>query len=145
MTYKKISIFLILIFSILFLENLQIFKKTFVLFTKDTERRLVDHHGYCGGESVGFIRHLYRKYDFKLTPKIINFTKNIPDNYWSTFNFDKNARKQIFNYNYIILLNYKSKTLINTDKILYYENKKIDLTRYEILENTNNCFLLKLA
>ena len=45
-------------------RDFQIPKKIFILLTKDPEKRLVDQHGYCGGESVGFIKYLYKKYNF---------------------------------------------------------------------------------
>jgi len=145
MNYKKICFFLILFLSILFLENLQIYKKTFVLLSKDTDRRIVDHHGYCDGESVGFIKYLYTKYNFELTPKIVNFDEMVPDDYWSIFKFDKNIRNKIYNYDYVILLNYRSKKLNKIDNIIYSEiNNEFDLNNYKIIENTKNCFLLKL-
>ena len=53
MTHKKIIILLILFISILLLENIQFYKKIFILVSKDPERRLIDQHGYCGAESVG--------------------------------------------------------------------------------------------
>ena len=112
MKYKKINFLLILFLTILFIENLKIHKKIFILLTKDPEKRLVDQQGYCGGESVGFIKFLYKKYDFKSIPMIINFDNKVPDNYWSIFKFDKKVRKNIFtNYDYIILLNYNYKDI----------------------------------
>ena len=113
--------------------------------SKDTDERIVDHHGYCDGESVGFIKYLYKKYNFKLTPKIVNFDEMVPDDYWSIFKFDKNVRNKIYNYNYIILLNYRSKQLNKIDNIIYSEvNNEFDLNNYKILEKSKNCFLLKL-
>ena len=108
MTFKKISFLLIFFLSIIFLNNLQIYKKFFVLLTKNPEKRLIDYHGYCGGESVGFIKFLYKKYNFKLIPKILNFDKMVPDNYWSIFKFNRGIRSNNFNYEYLILLNYNT-------------------------------------
>ena len=139
MNYKKINLLLILLFTILFIENYQIHKKIFILLTKDPEKRLVDQHGYCGGESVGFIKYLYKKYNFKSIPVIINFDDRVPDNYWSIFKFDKKVRKNIFtNYDYIILLNYDYKKMKQGIK-----NKNFNLDNYKILENSKNCFLYK--
>tara|TARA_B100001059_G_C17825897_1_gene581337 strand:+ start:1866 stop:2294 length:429 start_codon:yes stop_codon:yes gene_type:complete len=142
MTFKKISFLLIFILLILFLNNLQIYKKFFVLLTKDPEKRLIDHHGYCGGESVGFIKFLYKKYNFMFIPKILNFDKMVPDNYWSIFKFDKDIRSNNFNYEYLILLNYNS---YNKKNIIKFGKKDIDLNNYKIIENNQNCFLLKLT
>ena len=141
MKYKKINFLLILLLTVLFIENFQIPKKIFILLTKDQEKRLVDQNGYCGGESVGFIRYLYKKYDFKSIPIIINFDNKVPDNYWSIFKFDKKVRKNIFtNYEYIILLNYNYKKMKKSIK-----NKNFNLDNYKIIENTKNCFLYKLS
>ena len=141
MNYKKINLLLILILTILFIENFQIHKKIFILLTKDPEKRLVDQNGYCGGESVGFIKYLYAKYNFKSIPVIINFDNKVPDSYWSIFKFDKKVRKNIFeNYNYIILLNFNYKEMKQDMK-----DKNFNLKNYKIIENYKNCFLYKLA
>ena len=141
MKYKKINLLLILLLTIFFIENLQIHKKIFILLTKDPEKRLVDQNGYCGGESVGFIKYLYKKYDFKFTPMIINFDKKVPDSYWSIFKFDKKARNNIFeNYDYIILLNFNYQEMKPGIK-----DKNFNLKNYKIIENTKNCFLYKLS
>ena len=141
MNYKKINLLLILLLTILFIENFQIPKKIFILLTKDPEKRLVDQNGYCGGESVGFIKYLYEKYNFKSIPVIINFDNKVPDSYWSIFKFDKKVRKNIFeNYDYIILLNFNYKEMKQGMK-----DKNFDLKNYKIIENYKNCFLYKLA
>ncbi len=141
MKYRKINFLLILLLTALFIENFQIPKKIFILLTKDPEKRLVDQHGYCGGESVGFIKYLYKKYDFKSIPVIINFDNKVPDSYWSIFKFDKKVRKNIFeNYDYIILLNFNYKEMKQDMK-----DKNFNLKNYKIIENYKNCFLYKLA
>ena len=141
MNYKKINLLLILLLTILFIENFQIHKKIFILLTKDPEKRLVDQNGYCGGESVGFIKYLYEKYNFKSIPVIINFDNKVPDSYWSIFKFDKKVRKNIFeNYDYIILLNFNYKEMKQDMK-----DKNFNLKNYKIIENYKNCFLYKLA
>ena len=141
MNYKKINLLLILLLTILFIENSQIHKKIFILLTKDPEKRLVDQNGYCGGESVGFIKYLYEKYNFKSIPVTINFDNKVPDSYWSIFKFDKKVRKNIFeNYDYIILLNFNYKEMKQDMK-----DKNFNLKNYKIIENYKNCFLYKLA
>ena len=141
MNYKKINLLLILILTILFIENYQIHKKIFILLTKGPEKRLVDQYDYCGGESVGFIKYIYKKYDFKSIPMIINFDNKVPDNYWSIFKYDKKIRQNIFkNYDYIILLNYDYVEMRKSIK-----NKNFNLDNYKIIENSKNCFLYKLS
>ena len=145
MNYKKICFLSIFFLTILFLENFQIYKKTALLISRDADRRLIDHHGYCSGESVGFVKYLYKKYNFEFIPKIINFDEMAPDEYWSIFKFDKNIRNKIYNYDYIILLNYNSKKSNKINNIIYSEiNNEFDIKNYKILENSKNCYLLKL-
>ena len=140
MKYKKINFLLILFLTILFIEKFQIHKKIYILLTKDPEKRLVDQQGYCGGESVGFIKYIYKKYDFKFIPMIINFDNKVPDSYWSIFKFDKKIRMNVFmNYDYIILLNYNYDDMNKSIK-----NKNFNLNNYKIIENYKNCFLYKL-
>ena len=93
------------------------------------------------GESVGFIKFLYKKYNFKLIPKILNFDKMVPDNYWSIFKFNRGIRSNNFNYEYLILLNYNT---YNKKNVIKFGKKKINLKDYKIIENKQNCFLLKL-
>ena len=133
MINNKISFFLALILIITILENSQTLRKSFFLISKDYKKRMSDHHGYCGNESVGFIDYLYKKYNFKKIPKIIN--NEVPDEYWSLFRFDKNIRNKKYNYEYLILLNH------NQEKIM---SKEFNINNYKIIENNKNCYLLHL-
>jgi len=140
MNYKKICFFSIFFLVVLFLENFQIFKKTILLISRDTDRRMIDHHGHCSGESVGFVKYLYKKYEFEKIPKIVNFDRMVPDNYWSIFKFDIKIQNKIYNYDYIILLNYNSKSLTKIDNPELGE--KFDIENYKVIENLKNCYLL---
>ena len=142
MKYKKIIILLIFFASILFLENIQIYKKIFILVSKDPERRLIDQQGYCGAESVGFIKFLLKKYKFEYVPRVLNFDNMVPDDYWSFFKFDKNIRKKIYNNDYVILLNFNLKDKKNLKSL---KESMIDLDNYRFIETYENCFLIKLS
>ena len=133
MINNKISFFLALVLIVTIFENSQTLKKSFFLISKDYKKRMSDHHGYCGNESVGFIDYLYKKYNFKKIPKIIN--NEVPDEYWSLFRFDKNIRNKKYNYEYLILLNH------NQEKIM---SKEFNINNYKIIENNKNCYLLHL-
>ena len=124
MINNKISFFLALVLIVAILENSQTLRKSFFLISKDYKKRMIDHHGYCGNESVGFIDYLY---------KIIN--NEVPDEYWSLFRFDKNIRNKKYNYEYLILLNY------NQEKIM---SKEFNINNYKIIESNKNCYLLHL-
>ena len=133
MINNKISFFLALVLLVIILEDSQTIKKSFFLISRDYKTRMINHHGYCNKESVGFIDYLYRKYDFKKIPKIIN--TEVPDEYWSLFKFDKNIRNQKYDYEYLILLNY------NQEKII---SKEFNIDNYKMIENNKNCYLLHL-
>jgi|TARA_B110000881_G_C18492843_1_gene472737 hypothetical protein len=133
MINNKIPFFLALILLVIILEDSQTIKKTFFLISKDYKSRMIDHHGYCGGESIGYIDYLYQKYNFKKIPKIIN--ADVPDEYWSLFKFDKNIRNKKYNYEYLILLNYSHKKIVS---------KEFNINNYEVIENNKSCYLLHL-
>ena len=133
MINNKISFFLALVLVIAILENSQTLRKSFFLISKDYKKRMIDHHGYCGNESVGFLDYLYKKYNFKKIPTII--THEVPDEYWSLFRFNKNVRNKKYNYEYLILLNY------NQEKIM---SKEFNINNYKIIESNKNCYLLNL-
>ena len=118
MINNKISFILALVLLVIILEDSQTIKKTFFLISKDYKNRMIDYHGYCSKESVGFIDYLYKKYNFKKIPKIIN--TEVPDEYWSLFKFDKNIRNNKYDYEYLILINY------NQEKII---SKKFDIIK----------------
>ena len=72
---KKFNFLLILI-CLFFLMNKTDFIKDFYKVIKFNEpSRIVDRYGFCGGESIGYLRYLKEKFNFKSNPKIINFIR----------------------------------------------------------------------
>lgn len=103
---KKINFLLILI-CLFVLINKTDFIKDFSRVIKFNEpSRIVDRYGFCGGESIGYIKHLKEKFNFNSNPKIINFIHTPPTN-WSIFDSKKNNFKSDFE----ILINYPGKEI----------------------------------
>jgi len=137
---NKLFSIIIIFLLIHFLDNFQLFKKTFLLLSRDYDQRMQDQHGYCSKESVGFINYIQKKYNFKKTPYVINF-EEVPNSYWSFFEFNQEIRDRKFNYDYVIILNYTEDLLTKKN----INNKfKIDLEKYKIIEKNKNCYLLNL-
>tara|TARA_B100001540_G_C15622997_1_gene558499 strand:+ start:297 stop:740 length:444 start_codon:yes stop_codon:yes gene_type:complete len=134
----KLFYIVILFFIIFFLNNYQIYKKTFFLLSRDYEKRMVDEHGYCSRESFGFINYVIKKHNLNKTPRVINFEK-VPNNYWAFFRFDTNIDNNKFDSKYLILLNYTENPFSNkaNNKI-----NNINVYDYEVLEKNKNCYLL---
>ena len=98
---KKFNFLLILI-CLFFLMNKTDFIKDFYKVIKFNEpSRIVDRYGFCGGESIGYLKYLKEKFNFKSNPKIINFIHTPPTN-WSIYDSKKNNFKSDFE----ILINY---------------------------------------
>ena len=52
---EVIFIIIILLCIIFFFHNLNLFKKSYFVLSRDYERRMTDFHGFCSLESFGFI------------------------------------------------------------------------------------------
>ena len=103
---KKFNFLLILI-CLFFLMNKTDFIKDFYKVIKFNEpSRIVDRYGFCGGESIGYLKYLKKKFNFKSNPKIINFIHTPPTN-WSIYDSKKNNFKSDFE----ILINYPGKEI----------------------------------
>ena len=68
--------------------------------------RIVDRYGFCGGESIGYLKYLNEKFNFKSNPKIINFIHTPPTN-WSIYDTNRINFKSDFE----ILINYPGKEI----------------------------------
>ena len=100
---KKILIILLFFFLLLILAlQTNLFKNVKLIFI-NSDIRIVNQYGYCGGESIGYLKYLKKKYKFQSNPKIINFI-HTPQVKWAIYN-PKNYKKS----NYTIILNYPGK------------------------------------
>ena len=94
--------FLVIFFLIISLAfNLNIFRKFYNILIYDFEARIIKTYGFCGGESIGFLRMIKKKYKLKTNPSVINFEVN-PLSLWAIYN--NNIKEN--NGSNIIFLNY---------------------------------------
>ena len=133
------NIFILLALSLILLKNLETFKETYFILTKDYNQRFKKSYekdqfsGYCSKEAHGYVHHIKTKYKYKNTPVIINLEqKKFKLPYWIFYN-----KYQEIDDNKLILLNYdiSKKNLIKNFIIIdNYNNKCLYLER----KNGNN-------
>ena len=133
------NIFILLALSLVLLKNLETFKETYFILTKDYNQRFKNSYekdqfsGYCSKEAHGYVHHIKTKYKYKNTPVIINLEqKKFKLPYWIFYN-----KYQEIDDNKLILLNYdiSKKNLIKNFIIIdNYNNKCLYLER----KNGNN-------
>ena len=134
---EVIFIIIILLCIIFFFHNLNLFKKTFFVISRDYERRMTDLHGFCSLESYGFINFIQKKYNFKQQPMIINF-EDVPNNSWAFLKFYKNQK---IDKNFIVILNYQGDIL---NKETLKKKYNLDIKDYNLLEKSKNCYLFRM-
>ena len=103
---KKFNFLLILICLFFLMNKTDFIKDLYKVIKFNEPSRIVDRYGFCGGESIGYLRYLKEKFNFKSNPKIINFIHNPPTN-WSIYDSKKNNFKSDFE----ILINYPGKEI----------------------------------
>ena len=123
---KIILTVLSILFILLFFKT---FLNVYVIQRNDYATRLKNNYGYCDKQGYGFVNSTINKHKIKNNVRIINNYKSLGAIDALFYNFN-----EVYNENYLILLNYK-----NNDSSIIFNNVK-----YEILENYNNqCFLVK--
>lgn len=101
---KKIFLnLLIFFFFIILLFKTNFIKNIISVYNLDENDRITKTYGYCGGESIGYLKYLKKEFNFKSNPKIINFIHTPPIN-WSIYNPKKYKKSD-----YLIVLNYPGK------------------------------------
>ena len=143
---------LTLLLIILFLLVSNTFKNISNIFNNNFDRRIENVYGFCGDESIGYLKFIKEKYNLNKNPKIINYI-HTPNVSWSIIN-----PKYIgSNSKHLILLNYPGYTLRvrytdlskNTFEIknLYFYKDKINSINniiFHFKERTDNDFSLEL-
>lgn len=119
---------------IFFFHNLNLFKKSFFVVTRDYERRMTDFHGFCSPEAFGFINFIQKKYDFKFKPVIINF-EEVPNTSWAFLKFYKNQK---IDRSFVVILNYQGDLL---RKETLQKRYNVNIENYNLLEKNKNCYL----
>ena len=133
MILKKKDYLNFLIFTILTLimfVQMNLFKKTYFLLTRDYETRLTKSYEYCGKESIGFLSHIKEKFQIDYKIPILNYTDS-PNSSWYYNDLKDTKNKKI------IFLNYDSNHELNSKYSKYLKD-------YKILHQYNNCYLLDI-
>ena len=128
---KYIFLFLIIL---IILHQQNFFKNIYEIATKNYHTRMLISHGNCDRRGYGFLKHVKNNYIFESNPIVHNFAiEPNASEVWIKEIFKKQS------YNHIILLNYDRKI---KKKINLY-NKIINLEKYNIIYQEDDCFYLK--
>ena len=96
--FKFVLLFLIL-FS--FLYKINPIKNFSEIISYKLPKRLENIYGYCGGESIGYLKYIKKEFKLNANPEIINF-EHTPPNLWAIyeakFNNYKSDKKIVLNY-----------------------------------------------
>ena len=104
---KNIGILIVGFLVLIFIFNQNLFRKFYNIINFDYESRISKSGGYCSDDSVGYLRYLKKKYDFKFNPTVINYEDSVPNSNWAIFDTrlkDDNT--------HIVLLNYRNKLFL---------------------------------
>ena len=100
---KSLEIKFILLFLVLsiFLFKTNPIKNFLEIINYNFHKRLENIYGYCGGESIGYLKYIKKEFKLDANPEIINF-EHTPPNLWSIyeakFNDYKSDKKIVLNY-----------------------------------------------
>lgn len=161
--YLKIKFILLFLILFAFLFKINPIKNFSEIISYKLPERLENIYGYCGGESIGYLKYIKKTFKLDANPEIINF-EHTPPNLWSIyeakFNNYKSDKKIVLNYpekkievNLVSLGNnifefkdpyYFSLISNNISKIYSKKtNLKIDYLEFYKNNHSNNSNLLK--
>ncbi len=158
---NKFSILIIVLCIFYLFEKTKFVKNLINTYYIDEEKRIENLYGFCGGESIGYLKYVNKKLDFKSNPKIVNY-EHTPQNLWAIYNTN-----YIDNNDTFILLNYPGKEItLNLDhtsgnffelkdtyfystistqiKFLYVNNPNLSELKIEFYELDSNNSLQKI-
>ena len=149
--FTKIYFLIIFFLIISFALSNNIFRKFYNILTTNHNDRIIQTYGFCGGESIGFVKMLKKKYQFKTNPKIINFKTN-PGSLWSIYDNklkESDGSKIIFlNYTNLAELNFQKKNkiyqTINKHEYIGEISKIIFNIKGESIKLNNNILIYTL-
>jgi hypothetical protein len=141
---KKILSFLILFLLIIILTlRTNFLKNLFYILRFNESVRIEKIYGYCGHESIGYLKYLKKKYKIETNPRILNYD-HTPPTKWSIYvaGAKENDDNQIIILNYpvdnesnIELHHYKDNfyELLDTHyySLLYESIKEIEIKNYQ--------------
>ena len=99
--YLKFKFILLSLILFSFLYKINPIKNFSEIISYKLPKRLENIYGYCGGESIGYLKYIKKEFKLNANPEIINFD-HTPPNLWSIyeakFNNYKSDKKIILNY-----------------------------------------------
>lgn len=107
---KNIGILIVGFLVLIFIFNQNLFRKFYNIINFDYESRISKSSGYCSDDSVGYLRYLKKKYNFKFNPTVINYEDSVPDSNWAIYDTrlkDDNTQKVLLNYQNKLFLKFK--------------------------------------
>ena len=106
--YNRLLLVLILL---LFLNQYtNFFKNLRNIYLNSYESRISSIYGFCGGNSLGFLLYIKKKYKLENYPEVINY-KIFPSSRWVMDLDGKSKSKK--NSSYLVLLNYQDTLNVN--------------------------------
>ena len=98
---KNIEILIVGFLVLIFIFNQNLVRKFYNIINFDYESRISKSSGYCSYDSVGYLRYLKKKYDFKFNPTVINYEDSVPSSNWAIYDTrlkDDDTHKVLLNY-----------------------------------------------
>ncbi len=99
--FFKIKFILLFFILFAFLFKINPIKNLSEIISYKLTERLENIYGYCGGESIGYLKFIKKNFRLNANPEIINFV-HTPPNLWpiyqAKFNNYKSDKKIILNY-----------------------------------------------
>ena len=117
---KNIGILVAGFLILIFIFNQNLFRKFYNIINFDHKSRVSKSSGYCFNDSVGYLRYLKKKFDFKFNPTVINYEDSVPDSNWAIYDTrlkDDDTHKIFLNYSDKLFLKFEP-----TSKNFYSKN-----------------------
>ena len=104
---RKFPLLVIFLCFLYFFEKTDFVKSLVGTYKVTEDKRIERLYGFCGGESIGYLKHVKKKLKIESNPKIINYN-HTPQNLWAIYNSNTSNQP---NKNLFILLNYPGKKI----------------------------------
>ena len=122
---KKINQHILLVILIIFFSvKVDFIKNFYNIFSKNYDQRTSKVYDYCFEEGIGYLKYIKKKFNIKVSPKIINYI-HVPNNNWAIINTNTINKKS----DKIIFLNYpgpEKKIELKKIKNNLYEFKNVE-------------------
>ena len=135
---------IILSFVILFIFLINNTHRNIInILNNDHNKRINSVYGFCGNESIGYLRYLKKKYNFKKNPKIINYI-HTPNVSWAIINpatiNEKSDKIILLNYpgsNIDINFKKKKNNIYEIKNLSFYFDKIKEIKEIDIIFENN--------